>query len=165
MNLYIRIENSFPVNHPATEENLLDAFGEIPSDWEPFERVDDPTRTNNKLMLLHPMPLYIKVDGVWKDDWQYREKTPEEIEQMFKPYKDAWNANPYVHNFSAWIFNENTGTYEPPFPRPADHGYQGKFYRWCGAENNWKLAPLIPKDGKNYYFDFDNWTNVEIVSE
>lgn len=166
MKLYIRIENGFPVNHPAIEENLLDAFnGEIPADWEPFIRVPDPTRSNNKIVLTHYEPLYVKKDGIWYDYWEYRDKTPEELEEMYRPIKERWNANPYVHNFSAWTFDDVKLMYVPPIPRPADHGLQGKFYQWSGVENNWKLAPLPPNDGKRYYFDFDNWTNVEIVSE
>ena len=42
MNLYIRVENGQPVNHPSLEENLIQAFGEVPSNWEPFVRVVPP---------------------------------------------------------------------------------------------------------------------------
>ena len=42
MNLYIEVENDLPKNHPAFENNLIEAFGEIPSNWVPFIRVDIP---------------------------------------------------------------------------------------------------------------------------
>ena len=45
MNLYIQIENNQPINHPAFEENLLQAFGAIPAHWEPFVRVERPLPT------------------------------------------------------------------------------------------------------------------------
>ena len=37
-NLYIRIENGIPVNHPVLESNLLQLFGEIPNNYFTFKR-------------------------------------------------------------------------------------------------------------------------------
>lgn len=163
MKLYIKIENGFPVNHPALEDNLLEVFGKIPEDWAPFVRVDNPTSTNHRIVLTHSQPIYKKIGDTWYDHWEYRERTQKELDELYKPIKDYFAANPYANNFSAWVFNEAVMRYEPPFPRPSDHGYQGKFYRWSGKDNNWKLAPLPPNNGKRYYFDFDNWVNVEIT--
>ena len=161
--LYIKIENGLPINHPAFKVNLIDAFGKVPDDWEPFIRVPDPTLKNKDIVLDHPDPVYRKVDGVWMDVWYARPKTPEELsierEALFAALREQWAQRPYAHNFTAWVINEEKQQYEPPFPKPND----GKFYRWSGPDNNWKLAEPFPKDGKQYYFDFDNWVNVEIT--
>ena len=42
MNLYIETENGQPKNHPAFEDNLIQAFGDIPEHWVPFERIERP---------------------------------------------------------------------------------------------------------------------------
>ena len=43
MNLYIQTENGQPINHPAFEDNLIQAFGEVPAHWAPFNRIHQPT--------------------------------------------------------------------------------------------------------------------------
>lgn len=163
MKLYIQVENGQPVNHPALEENIVDAFGAVPDNWEPFVRVQNPILTDDTVVLLEPTPTYQKVDGVWTDVWYTRPKTEEEIaaekEARLAPIKSKFAANPYAHNFTAWVLNEAKGQYEPPFPKPND----GKFYRWSGPDNNWKEAEPFPQDGKKYKFDFDNWVNVEVT--
>lgn len=157
--LYIQVENGLPVNHPAFKINLIDAFGAIPDNWEPFIRIPNPTFNDKNLVLEHPEPVYRKIDGVWRDVWYYRTKTAEEIEAVLAPIREQWANRPYAHNFTAWVLNEEKLIYEPPIPRPTGPG----FYRWYGAENRWRLADPIPRDGKQYYFDFDNWVNVEIT--
>lgn len=163
--LYIQINDGLPINHPAIEENLLDAFGEIPSNWEPFIRVPNPCMENANLTLIYPDPVYKKVDGIWQDFWYYREKTQEEKDEeynrIYGPIIEAWRNRPYANNFATWTLNEKTFQYEAPVPKPLN----GAFYRWCGPENRWKLAEPMPRDGKHYYFDFDNWVNVEITDD
>jgi hypothetical protein len=161
--LYIQVENGNTINHPAFKDNLISAFGEIPDNWEPFTRVINPTLTDKTLVLISPEPSYEKVDGVWCDVWQTRPKTAEEFasekEAEIRAIHRLWAEHPYFNNFSAWILNEETMRFEPPFPKPTD----GKFYRWHGPSNNWREAEPFPQDGKKYTFDFDNWVNVEIV--
>jgi hypothetical protein len=161
-NLYICIENGLPVNHPAFTENLIEAFGKVPDNWEPFIRILNPTLLDKRIVLTQPEPSYEKIDGVWQDVWHTRLKTAEEIaaekEQKLNSVRQLWAKNPYAHNFTAWILNEEKFAYEPPLPRPTD----GKFYRWHGPSNNWREAEPFPQDGKRYTFDFDNWVNVEV---
>lgn len=161
--LFLKIVGGLPVDHPAFEDNLIDAFGEIPPEWEPFERKPSPDRNNPNLVLLHLEPAYRKIDGVWQDYWYYREKTEEELaaeeNAIFEGLRAQWAQRPYAHNFTAWVLDEQTLRFKPPIPRPTD----GKFYRWSGPDNNWKEAEPFPQDGKQYYFDFDNWVNVEIT--
>lgn len=161
--LYIQIENGQPVNHPAFATNLIEAFGQVPNNWEPFIRVQNPALTDSSVVLEQPEPAYQKVDDVWHDVWFYRVKTAEELaaekELRLNALRTAWAQRAYASNFTAWVLNEETERYEPPIPRPTGPD----FYRWSGLDNNWKLAPPFPQDGKQYYFDFDNWANVEVT--
>jgi hypothetical protein len=74
MNLYIETENGVTKNHPAFEDNLIQAFGSIPEHWEPFIRVERPILTPYQV-LESDTPIYSKVDGVWTDVWTVREKS------------------------------------------------------------------------------------------
>jgi hypothetical protein len=77
MELFIQIENNQPVNHPAVKENLLDAFGKIPDDWEVFVRVEKP-KVDIYKVVDPDYPEYKKVDEVWTDVWSVRDMTAEE---------------------------------------------------------------------------------------
>jgi hypothetical protein len=146
MNLHIETENGQAKNHPAFEDNLIEAFGSIPENWEPFARVERPVPDAHQV-LVSEQPSYEKVNGVWTDVWAIRDMTEEEktIKQQEleaatvagKPavqqaVKDFWATLPNRENFSAWTFDEETCQYLPPTPRPTE----GDF-RWDGATNSW----------------------------
>jgi hypothetical protein len=166
MNLYIKTENGVTINHPAFEDNLIQAFGSVPPNWEPFIRVERPIPALYEV-LVSEQPVYTKVNDVWTDVWTLREMTAEEKEvvkqNLIEEAKDIWSARPQVENWSAWIFNEETIKYEPPIPRPAPNqtNLDAKIYTfWCGAENNWKETPARPEG--EYKFDFIAWIWVAI---
>lgn len=162
MNLYIQInESGEPLNHPAFEDNLVQVFGNIPTNWEPFFRVQRPV-PNAYQVLDSQKPTYQKVDGVWTDVWAIRDMTDEEKTAKQKSVKDKWASKPQAENWSTWTFDEATCAYVPPIPRP--DAVKGKDIRWCGADNNWKEVPPRPTDGKPYDFDFLNWNWVEVTS-
>jgi len=73
---YIQIKDGVPVNHPAYENNLMEAFGKIPANWELFERREPDLTTFQ--MLVSQKPKYEKVNGKWADVWSKREMTSEE---------------------------------------------------------------------------------------
>ena len=127
MNLYIETENGQPKNHPAFEDNLVQAFGNIPENWKPFERVQRP-EIGVYDVLESEQPEYQFVDGVYKDVWMVRPMTAEEIETKKEDTIAAWN-----NHFPSWVFNEDKCTYEPPIPKPQD----GKIYRWDESIINW----------------------------
>lgn len=154
MELYIQIENNQPVNHPAFGDNLRQAFGAIPTNWEPFERIERPAPGVYQL-LESDQPTYQKIDGRWKDVWALRDMTAAEKAAKQQAVKDAWAAREQAANWSAWTFNEVTCQYDPPTPRPDP--VEGKIVFWCGADNAWKDAPAYPQDGKQYKFDFFAW--------
>ena len=158
-NLFIETdENGNAINHPAFESNLIDAFGAIPQNWKQFVRVERPIPLVYQILDGNE-PSYKKIDGVWTDVWPLRDMTPEEKAAKQQAVKDAFAQRPYASNFSAWVLDEETCTMQPPIPRPDD----GQQWRWSGAENNWKIAPDRPDDGKPYTFNFDTWTWAEVV--
>jgi hypothetical protein len=160
MNLYIEIENGAVKNHPAFEDNLLQAFGSIPAHWEPFTRVERP---NGVYQVLESEDVtYAKVNGVWADVWAVRNMTAEEKTAKQQAVISAFNAQDQASNWSAWTLDEATCTMAPPIPRPEP--IEGKLVFWCGADNNWKEAPAYPVDGNQYKFDFLAWQWVQIVN-
>jgi hypothetical protein len=153
MNLYIQVENNLPVNHPAFEDNLIDAFGSIPSNWEPFIRVERPTPSVYQVLGSED-PTYQKVNGVWTDVWDLTEMTDAEKTAKQQAVKDAWAARTNASNFTAWTFDESICAYVPPTPKPTD----GKQYFWQGTTNSWVVRPPYPDDGKEYILDFPTAT-------
>jgi hypothetical protein len=131
MKLYIETENGVTKNHPALEDNLIQAFGAVPTHWEPFTRIERPVPALYKTFD-SPELVYKKVDGVWTDVWYLRDMTAEEITAEQQSAKKAWLTLPNRDNFTAWTFNEATCRYEPPIPRPTDG-----LYKWDGATNSW----------------------------
>jgi hypothetical protein len=160
MNLYIETENGQTKNHPAFEENLLQAFGAIPENWEPFVRVSRPTFGIYQILEFDE-PIYTKVNGVWTDVWFVRDMTLEEKTTKQQSVRTAFNAREPASNWSTWILDEATCEMIPPISRP--DAIEGVLVFWCGAENNWKIAPNYPMDDKKYKFDFLVWQWNEVT--
>ena len=159
MNLYIEVENGVTKNHPALEDNLIQAFGSVPTNWAPFVRVERPAPDVYQI-LVSDEPIYAKVDGVWTDVWNLRDMTPEEKTAKQQATIDAFNNRPQATNWSAWVLDDATCMMQPPIPRPVPDNAKldaGIFTAWCGAENNWKDTPVRPNDGNQYKFDFFAW--------
>ena len=158
MNLYIETENGVTKNHPALEDNLIQAFGSVPAHWQAFVRVERPILS--VYQILDPYePVYAKVNEVWTDVWSIRDMTAEEKITKQQEVITIFNQHDQASNWSAWILNETTCTMQPPIPRPDP--IEGKIVFWCGADNNWKETPPIPEG--NYKFDFFAWIWVEVT--
>jgi hypothetical protein len=157
MNLYIQIENGQPINHPAYEDNLLAAFSLIPTNWEPFIRVEFPTLGKFEKWD-DPDITYEKINGVWTDVYHVIAMSAEEKTAKIDERKANWAALPQRDNFSAWTFNEEILWYEPPIPRPTDREVM-----WSGANNGWVDRPPKPDDGKTYTLDFYTSSWVEVT--
>ena len=84
MNLYIKVINGEFVDHPALEGNLVRAFGSVPSDWEPFNRITRPEITGLYETYGSENPLYQKINGVWTDVWVIRHMTDDEKVEYLK---------------------------------------------------------------------------------
>lgn len=161
MNLFIETENGATKNHPAFEDNLIQAFGSVPEHWEAFTRVERPVPAVYQTMDSRE-PVYAQVDGVWTDVWSLRDMTAEEKSAKQQAVITAFNNRTQAENWSAWTFDEATCTMVPPIPRPDP--VEGKLVFWCGADANWKEAPARPTDGGQYKFDFLAWTWVAVVN-
>lgn len=158
MKLYIQTENGQTINHPALEDNLIQAFGEIPTHWESFTRVERPTAGVYQV-LESEKPIYTKVNGVWTDVWSIRDMTTEEKMAKQQRIITEFNNREYASNWSAWTLDEATCIMVSPIPRPDP--VQGKIVFWCGADNNWKDTPVRPEG--EYKFDFLAWQWVNTV--
>ena len=163
MNLYIETNNGQTVNHPAFEENLIQAFGSIPEHWEAFVRVEKPIPS--LYQFVDEQPTYQKINDVWTDVWNLRDMTAEEKSAKQQAVRDEFNTREQASNWSAWTLDEATCTMQPPIPRPDPD--QTKldakiFTFWCGAENNWKDTPTKPTDSQ-YKFDFIAWNWVLVT--
>jgi hypothetical protein len=112
MNLYIETENNQPKNHPAIEDNLIQAFGEIPNHWVLFTRVEQPTIN---IYEVYEGLTYELVDGSYTDVHHIRDMTAEEKLEKQTTVKEAWN-----NYHPSWTFNEATCTFQPPVEYPQD---------------------------------------------
>ena len=132
MQLYIRIKNNQPFEHPILEDNFKAAFPHIdtdnlPSDFSRFERVDYP---EIGVYEVYEGVVYQQVGDVYKDVHQVRNMTSDEIAAKKQLTKDEWKD---TLNWSSWTFNEDTCSYDPPVSLPDD----GDLYRWDEDTTSW----------------------------
>lgn len=125
MELFIRIKDGQPFEHPIFGDNFRQAFpnvntSSLPPEFARFVRVQPPAvgaYEKNQTVS------YQLVDGVYTDVFTCEQMTAEEIASKQQAAKDAWAAN---NGFASWSFNEAICAFEAPSPMPTD----GKFYRW-----------------------------------
>jgi hypothetical protein len=133
MNLYIETEDGVTKNHPAFEDNLIQAFGSVPERWKPFIRVEPPTVG---LFEVCDECVYELVDGVYTDVHNVRPMTAEEKAAKIAQARTNLPVN--------WTLNEETLHPIPP-PRPTTGGP----WRFDGITNDWVIATEPP---------FPSWT-------
>lgn len=160
MELYIKILNNRPVDHPITKENMESAFPEVdlnnlPVNWAKFVRVERP-----KVGPYEVTECVYEWDGdVIKDTWYIYPMSPEEKAAKQERVKQSWVED---GGFSNWVFDEETCTHKPPVPMPQD----GNPYIWVQQANMWvpmalqatpiHNRPPYPTDGKVYNYDEAN---------
>lgn len=125
MELFIRIQNGQPFEHPILGDNFRAAFphvdtNNLPADFARFVRVVAPVLGPYER---NQTVSYQLVNGVYTDVFACEQLTAQEISEKQQAVKDAWAAN----GFTSWTFNEATCAYEAPTPIPTE---AGKFYRW-----------------------------------
>jgi hypothetical protein len=131
MELFIRVRDGQPFEHPIFGDNFRAAFPDVdtnnlPADFARFVRVEAPAigaYEKNQTVS------YQLVNGVYSDVFSIEQMTAEEIAAKQQAVKDAWAAN----GFASWVFNEATCSFEAPIPRPTD----GKFYHWSEPTTSW----------------------------
>ena len=162
MELYIRIKDGQPFEHPIMGDNFKQAFPDIdvnnlPTAFARFERVARPILGVYEVMVSETAT-YELIDGVYKDVWQKRNMTAEEKTAKQRRIKDFWVLRGQADNFTAWTFDEATCAYLPPIPRPETGDYF-----WQGTTSSWVETPQYPDDGKEYKLDFASATWVEVT--
>lgn len=166
MELFIRIKDGQPFEHPIFGDNFRQAFPDVdvnnlPPEFAKFERVERPALGVYEV-LTSEEPTYELVDGVYKDVWHKRDMTVEEKTARKQAAIASFNDREQSENWSAWTLDEATCTMVPPIPRPDP--IEGVLVFWCGADSNWKEAPTRPVDDNQYKFDFLAWQWVQVVN-
>jgi hypothetical protein len=136
MNLYIRIKDGQPFEHPIFEDNLCQAFPDIdvnnlPVEFAKFVRVSPPTLG---VYEKNQTVSYQLIDGIYTDVFSCEQMTPQEITEKQQNLRDVWAAN---NGFASWLLNETTCLFEPPQPMPID----GKEYTWDESTISWVEVP------------------------
>lgn len=136
MELFIRIKDNMPFEHPILKENLLQAFpgidvDNLPPEFSRFERITKPNG-------LGPYEIYVGsrydwVDGIVKDIHDIRAMTNEEKIEKQNQVKEQWQQN---NGFASWLFDEITCSFKAPVEKPND----GNFYKWNEETKSWDLV-------------------------
>jgi len=162
-NLYIQVENSVPVNHPAYEDNLIQAFGEIPSTWVPFVRVDAPILdVYEKFDTSYGHEgcgcEYAATDDGFKDVWHAMDMSIAEKTSKINTAK--LNIPKFI---TTWLFDEATCQWNPPVAYPVDiSDPDAAIYAWRDSDTSWiEITTTRPENGV-YYFNVNTatWTEV-----
>ena len=131
MELYIRIADGQPVDHPILGENFRQVFPQVdvnnlPADFAKFTRVPRPTRGPYQV-LVSDQPTYQWVGGEVQDVWELRDMTAEEKAALIAQVMER-------KPFPSWTFDEPTCIFNPPVAYPAE---DGKIYQWNEETLNW----------------------------
>jgi hypothetical protein len=135
MNLYIRLENGQPVEHPLIEDNLIHLGidpDNLPENYARFERIPQPS--------LGVYEVYVEATYEWdsdvvKDVHHVRAMTPQEKTEKQNRIKDYWAR----FGFASWTFNEETCLFDPPVPDPTT---DTDLYQWDEATLSWVKIPI-----------------------
>ena len=135
MELFIRIIDGQPFEHPILKNNFILAFPNIdtnnlPENFAKFVRVKTP--------ILGPYEKnqtvsYQLVDGCYTDVFSCEQMTTQEIIEKQQLAKDAWAQ---INGFASWVFNETTCSFEAPTPKPIDEN----LYSWDEPSLSWILV-------------------------
>jgi hypothetical protein len=113
MNLYIRLKNWQPFEHPIVETNFIQAFPDVDlnnlPEWIiPFNRIQMPALG---IYEVYEGTTYTIVNGVATDVHSIRPMTNDEKIAKQEYMKSLWTPSA---SEQSWVFNPNTCQYEPP---------------------------------------------------
>lgn len=131
MELFIRLKNGQPVEHPIFGDNFRQAFPDVDTNNLPewvarFERIPQPALG---VYEVYEGVTYQWDAGVVKDVHQVRPMTVAEKTAKQDAVKAVWAQN----GFASWAFDEDTCSFKPPVHMPTD----GKLYRWDEPTVSW----------------------------
>lgn len=132
MELFIRIKDGQPFEHPILKDNFCQAFPNIdlnnlPSEFARFERIAPPELRPYEL---YEGVTYEKIGEVYKDVHHVREMSVQEKTQKQEAVKAAWN-----NRYPSWTFDEALCSFVAPVAYPDD----GNRYVWDENNLNWVL--------------------------
>jgi hypothetical protein len=113
MNLYIRLKNGQPFEHPLFEDNFVQAFPDVDlanlPEWViPFNRTEIPVLG---VYEVYEGSVYVIVNGVATDNHIVRPMTDAEKIAKQDRVKASWNPSA---SEESWVFNPETCQYESP---------------------------------------------------
>ncbi len=141
--LYIRMVNNRPVDHPMLRSNIESAFPEVDFDNLPswlarFERVQKPHADVYEIV---NGPIYVVVGDTVKDQWIKRPMTEDEkLLKQSRARQNFLNDTTSEVRRSTWVFDEATCSFNAPIPYPSDGGA----YVWSDNSQNWETLVLPP---------------------
>ena len=139
MELFIRIKDGQPFEHPIFGSNFRQAFPDVdtnnlPPEFARFERVPAPSLTpyqHNQRVKYTLFP-----DGVCRDVWECDNMTAAEVTAKQEQIKTEWSEN---GGYASWVFNPGTCSFEAPVSMPND----GSQYVWDEPTLSWVLAESV----------------------
>lgn len=131
MELYIRVKNGQPFEHPILGNNFRLAFPEVdinnlPFEFVRFKRVEQP---NVGVYEVYEGVTYEWEGDIIKDVHHVRQMATEEKIAKQNAVKAAWAES----GFPSWMFDEEICLFKPPAPYPDD----SKPYRWDEEKTSW----------------------------
>ena len=134
MDLFIRIENGSPVDHPITLENLQMVYpgfdpANPPENFMPFVKLGVPYRD---FFEVYEGVTYIMESNYVTETHHVRPMTSEEKQNYINDLKQQFIENGGDED---WYFDENLLTFVPSVPYPTD----GQKYMWDKDNNIWIL--------------------------
>ena len=131
MELYIRIADGQPVDHPILGENFRQVFPQVdvnnlPADFAKFTRVSRPMRGPYQV-LVSDQPTYQWVGGEVQDVWELRDMTAEEKAALIAQVMER-------QPFPSWTFDEPNCRFNPPVAYQEE---DSKIYQWNEETLNW----------------------------
>ena len=135
-NLYIKIVDGKPFEHPITGDNLELVFPGIdlenlPEGFAKFQRIPQPIP--GVYELVEDCTYETNESGTVYDAWVVRSMTAAEIAAKKSLVQQSFASLGYT----SWTFNEELCKFEPPVEYPTD----GNPYVWDQETISWKLAP------------------------
>jgi hypothetical protein len=131
MELFIRIKDGLPFEHPIFGDNFRDAFPDVdvnnlPPEFARFERVEPPVAD---VYEIYEGVEYVKVGDKYTDKHKTRKMKAAEKKAKQKQTKENWAVN----GFKSWVFDEASCSFRPPVPYPTND----KPYRWDEPSVSW----------------------------
>lgn len=131
MELFIRIKNDQPFEHPIFGDNFREAFPDVdvnnlPPEFARFERVERPAAG---VYEIYEGVEYVKIGDKYTDNHKIRKMETAEKEAKQNKTKEDWAAT----GFKSWVFDEAFCSFKPPVPHPTT----GKTYLWDEPSVSW----------------------------